>query len=120
MERRPEQDPGPIVRPYTMTRGRTRPTGRSFDLIAIVTALDPGTGSAEGLAPEQVRVLDACRAPVSVADVAAETDLPVAVVRVLLGDLRDRGLLTVRSPAPVAKPPREGLLREVLQGLKAL
>lgn len=120
MEPWPEQDPGPIIRPYTMTRGRTRPSGEFFDLIAIVTALGPGSGNPAGLAPEHVRVLDACLVPASVADVAAETGLPVAVVRVLLGDLRDRELITVRPPASVAKLPKEGLLREVLQGLKAL
>jgi hypothetical protein len=120
MERWPEQDPGPIIRPYTMTRGRTRPSGEFFDLIAIVTVLGPAGGNRVGLAPEHLRVLEACRAPASVADVAAETDLPVAVVRVLLGDLRDRGLISVRPPATVARLPKEGLLREVLQGLKAL
>ncbi|MCG5220644.1 DUF742 domain-containing protein [Streptosporangium soli] len=113
-----DQDAGPIVRPYTMTRGRTRPTGADFDLIAIVTAV-PGEIS-DGLAPEHVRVLGTCQAPVSVAEIASDTRLAVAVVRVLLGDLRDRGLVSLRPPATVARLPQEHLLREVLQGLQAL
>ncbi|GLW08817.1 hypothetical protein Misp01_39470 [Microtetraspora sp. NBRC 13810] len=113
-----DEDAGPIIRPYTMTRGRTRPAGEQFDLIAVVTAVSGGdTGK---LTPEQRHVLATCQAPTSVAEVAADTGLPVAVVRVLLGDLRARGLVTVRPPATIAKLPQEGILREVLAGLKAL
>ncbi|GAA5082067.1 hypothetical protein HNP84_009693 [Thermocatellispora tengchongensis] len=114
-----DDDAGPIVRPYTVTRGRTRPTGAQFDLIAIVTAV-PGGGDTARLTPEHLRVLAACSSPVSVAEAASATGLALAVCRVLLGDLRDRGLVTVRPPATVAKLPQEGLLREVLQGLRAL
>nr|BFE85678.1 hypothetical protein GCM10020093_082790 [Planobispora longispora] len=40
-ERWLDQDAGPIVRPYTVTRGRTRPTSDRFDLIATVVATGP-------------------------------------------------------------------------------
>ncbi|MFC4058754.1 DUF742 domain-containing protein [Planomonospora corallina] len=114
-ERWLDQDAGPIVRPYTVTRGRTRPTGAGFDLIATVVAVRP---PAENLSPEHRRVLAACRHPISVAELASETELAVGVIGVLLGDLRDAGLVTVRtSPGSVVK---ESLLRDVLAGLRAL
>lgn len=107
----------PVVRPYTMTRGRTRPSGENFDLIAIVAATGVPSPMA-GLAPEHFRVLAACRTPASVAEVASGSDLSVGVVRVLLGDLRERQLVTVRAPA--TEPPQEDMLRDVLQALRAL
>jgi len=109
-----------MVRPYAMTRGRTRPTGREFDLIALVVtavpvAADPAVG------PEQAAILALCRDnPLSVAEVAAELDLPLGVVRVLLGDLLDAECIRVRRPVPPAVLPDEHILREVINGLRAL
>ncbi|MFJ8082551.1 DUF742 domain-containing protein [Streptomyces sp. NPDC096205] len=116
---------GPIVRPYAMTGGRTRPgpTGVRFDLIALVT-LDPAAPGAEddaALGPEHRALVDLCRTETqSVAELAAGTDLPVGVVRVLLGDLLELGRVTVTRPVPPAQLPDERILREVIEGLRAL
>jgi Protein of unknown function (DUF742) len=42
------------------------------------------------------------------------------VIRVLLGDLLDHGLIAVRRPEPDNRLPNERLLKEVLNGLQAL
>ncbi|MFF4486390.1 DUF742 domain-containing protein [Streptomyces sp. NPDC001544] len=116
---------GPLVRPYAMTGGRTRPgpSGVRFDLIALVT-LDPGGPTADGnpaLGPEHRSLVDLCRTETqSVAELAAGTDLPVGVVRVLLGDLLDLGHVTISRPVPPAQLPDERILREVIAGLRAL
>ncbi|MFH9012203.1 DUF742 domain-containing protein [Streptomyces sp. NPDC017943] len=115
---------GPLVRPYALTGGRTRPgpEGVRFDLIALVT-LDPaaqGTDDAP-LGPEHRNILGLCRTETqSVAELAAGTDLPVGVIRVLLGDLLELGCVTVSRPVPPAQLPDERILREVIEGLKAL
>jgi len=119
-ERWLDQDAGPLVRPYTITRGRTRAANDQFDLLTTVMATDPSGGSASGLTPEHTRILAACRRPASVADVASEVDLPLTVVRILLADLRDQGLIRVRQQTHAAHMPEPSLLREVIQGLKAL
>ena len=41
---------GPVVRPYALTRGRTRHSGEAFDLVATVTATQPGSRTLAGLA----------------------------------------------------------------------
>lgn len=120
-----DEDAGPLVRLYALTRGRARPTSAEFDLIALVVAEPYGEediyGTAPGLAPEHAALLVLCRrGPLSVAELAAESDLPVGVVRVLLGDLLDAGLIRVRRPIPVSQLPDERLLREVINGLRAL
>ncbi|WP_309094671.1 DUF742 domain-containing protein [Streptomyces sp.] len=57
---------------------------------------------------------------VAVAELAAGADLPVGVVRVLLGDLLELGCVTVSRPVPPAQLPDERILREVIEGLRAL
>ncbi|MFI6816634.1 DUF742 domain-containing protein [Nonomuraea sp. NPDC050328] len=110
-----DEEAGPIVRPYALTKGRTRAAGETLDLVAMVRA----TGEpASGVGPEHEAILRASRSPISVADLAVELDLPVGVVRVLLGDLRDHGLLTVTSQ--VGPRSSERILKEVINGLRAL
>lgn len=163
---------GPVVRPYAMTRGRTRSSSddAGLDLIALVIAQSrdgeedakpgdsggtggdddggpvgdatgDGTGDATGaagedtggadddadvfadnsLAPEHVDIVLLCRrAPQSVAELSAELDLPVGVVRVLIGDLIDADWVRVSRPVPPAELPDESILREVIDGLRAL
>jgi len=114
-----DRDAGPVVRPYALTRGRTQPAGAAFGLIDLVTAAAMRPGDSRGLGPEHRRLMGLCRRPIAVADLASETDLPLGVVRVLLGDLRERGLISVSGPAEQGSP-EESILRSVLDGLRAL
>lgn len=119
-----DSDAGPLVRPYAMTGGRTTsgPEGTRFDLIALVTLCPetPGTDDAL-LGPEHRALVELCRTETqSVAELAAGADLPVGVVRVLLGDLLELGRVAVSRPVPPARLPDERILREVIQGLRAL
>ena len=120
-----DNEAGPLVRPYAMTGGRTKPgpTGVRFDLIALVT-LDPAAPDADddlALGPEHRTLIALCRLETqSVAELAAGADLPVGVVRVLLGDLLELGRVTVSRPVPPAQLPDERILREVIEGLRAL
>lgn len=114
-----DEDAGPLVRPYTMTGGRSAPDRGRFDLITLVVArraIPPSTQ----LFPEQARIVELCRRPLSVAEVGAELDLPLGTVRVLLGDLLEAGLIETHEPPTLSELPSEELLRELLAGLRAL
>ncbi|MFG2333934.1 DUF742 domain-containing protein [Streptomyces sp. NPDC048604] len=119
-----DDDAGPVVRPYAMTRGRTTAATRHrLDLIAVVVpepaADDPGRD--QTLAPEHVEIVERCsELPQSIAELAAGLDLPVGVVRVLVGDLVDEQLVHVTRPVPPAELPDVSILREVINGLRAL
>ncbi|WP_330456617.1 DUF742 domain-containing protein [Streptomyces sp. NBC_00820] len=119
-----DDEAGPVVRPYAMTRGRTTSPGQHrLDLIAVVvTEADAGDPESEPtLGPEHVEIVGLCRAePLSVAELAAELDLPVGVVRVLVGDLVHAELVHVTRPVPPAELPDESILRDVINGLRAL
>ncbi|AWK09378.1 DUF742 domain-containing protein [Streptomyces spongiicola] len=119
-----DDEAGPVVRPYAMTRGRTAgTTEHRLDLIALVVpepaAHDPGRD--QTLSPEQVEIVERCRTtPESIAELAAGLDLPVGVIRVLVGDLVDGALVRVTRPVPPAELPDVSILREVINGLRAL
>ncbi|WP_455361181.1 DUF742 domain-containing protein [Streptomyces sp. SYSU K21746] len=108
-----------------MTGGRTKPgpSNVRFDLIALVVVDDSAADRAAEslLGPEHRALLALCRSETqSVAELAADADLPVGVVRVLLGDLLEAGYVKVSRPVPPAQLPDEKILREVIDGLRAL
>jgi hypothetical protein len=115
-----DQDAGPVVRPYAMTGGRVRATGR-FDVIALVTARDGATADyAMSLQPEHWAIVALTRTPTAVAEVASYLDLALGVVQVLLGDLLEFRLITVDHPAEIDIFPTENVLKAVINGLRAI
>ena len=118
-ERWLDAEAGPVVRPYALTRGRTRPAGESFDLVATVMVTQ-AVADTMSLAPEHIIVLQLARAPTTVADIASDVDLPLGVVRILLADLRELGLIAIRTPVAMAERIDKHTLREVLNGLRGL
>ncbi|MCI4062347.1 DUF742 domain-containing protein [Micromonospora sp. R77] len=112
---------GPVVRPYTLTGGRVRPPVEGFDLVAFVLATESADPVGQpGLQPEHRRLVELARRPVAVADLAADLDLAVGVVRVLIGDLLARRLVTVHRPPAASHLPDDNILKAVVSGLRAL
>ena len=115
-----DRDAGPVVRPYALTKGRTLPSGgESFDLIDVVVATSDRMPEYFRPGPEHRRLLSLCRRPTPIVDLTSEIDLPLGVVRVLLGDLISEGMVRVLS---TQKQPAtdQRLLRMVLDGLESL
>jgi hypothetical protein len=80
---------GPLVRPYTITGGRTPADTERLDL--------------------------------SIAEIAAYVKVPVGVIRVLCGDLIQRGLVITRSPNfRTAQAPSHETLQAVIDALTKL
>lgn len=115
-----DRDAGPVVRPYTMTGGRVRPTAGGFDLVAFVRAIQQAVPEdAPRLQPEHRSILALAQEPISVAEIAARLDLALGVVRVLLGDLLTEGLIVMHEPS-AAQFPDDDILKAVVNGLRAL
>ena len=120
-ERWLDAEAGPVVRPYALTQGRTRHSGEAFDLVATVTATRGRVTDPSVLAPEHLLVLQLARTPTTVVDIASDVNLPLGVVRILLADLRELGLVAIRAPIPTrAQQVDRNTLREVLHGLRGL
>ncbi|MEU1595384.1 DUF742 domain-containing protein [Streptomyces sp. NPDC005708] len=106
---------GRLVRPYTVSNGRTR-LATALDLLSQVMVT--GTVPRGYLGPEHAQALDLCRAPVSIAEVAAHLKLPAVVTKVLVSDLVGCGALTTKPPAFHHNPTDRSLLEAVLDGLR--
>ncbi|MFJ3232995.1 DUF742 domain-containing protein [Streptomyces sp. NPDC086787] len=119
-----EDETGSMVRPYTVTQGRTQPSDRhTIDLMSRVTALDVDAAGS-GVDHARATLLGLVRrGPRPVVELAADADLPLTVVRVLLGDLAEAGLVRIDAPrrlraaGPVDDPE---LLQEIVQRLREL
>lgn len=113
-----DDDAGPLVRPYAVTGGRTRPDRYELDMITLVVAIDPDAHAAH-VEPEHAQVLRVCAYPSSVAEVAARLDLPLGVVKVLISDLIERNYVLFRSSWPPDKPDVD-MMQKVLDGIRNL
>lgn len=114
---RTDNGDGPLVRPYAITRGRITSTRYDLDLVTLVVALRERTELLDR-EPEHEQVLRLCQQPVSVAEVAAASGLPLTVVKVLLGDLIEHHDVIFRAPLGVARTQDPRLLQAVLDGIR--
>ena len=115
-----DHDAGPVVRPYAMTQGRVAPDGGEFDLVAFVVATVPDPAPADRLQPEHHAIVAAAWEPISVVELASNLDLSIGVIRVLLGDLRSAGLISLYEPPAAQQPHDVDVLKAVVNGLRAL
>lgn len=105
-----------FIRPYTITSGRTRAT---VDLPLEATVLVQQADAGNHLALPAHRILEVCHTR-SVAEVAALCAMPVGVVRVLLGDLIEQGLVRLQATITEdsTRDERIELIERTLRGLR--
>jgi DNA-directed RNA polymerase specialized sigma24 family protein len=115
-----DREAGPVVRPYTLTGGRARPITGGLGLLTYVEALYAPEAELVNLQPEHRAILSITRTALSVAEIAARIDLPVGVVRVLVGDLLQASLVSTFESDATTHPPDDGTLQAVIDGLRAL
>jgi hypothetical protein len=109
-----------LVRPYVLTRGRTQGK-RRLAIEALVSTRADGGWNVARLSGEFRSVRSFCRRPRSVAEVAATLSVPLGVVRVLLDDMAEQGLVTIHETKTNSDGrPAMGLLERVLHGLHQL
>jgi hypothetical protein len=109
------------VRPYMVTRGRTRPS----DALPIEALVRATSGVRRGMSSESRRILELAKDDyLSVAELSAHMNLPVGVVRVLVGDLSAQKLVRVdgltASESSYTPATTLSILESVLNGISAL
>ncbi|MET9632602.1 DUF742 domain-containing protein [Lentzea sp. NPDC006480] len=110
---------GPLVRPYALVSGRTRPTWGRLNLATQVRAIRSSSDTS-ALSVEHLEILKMCRKPLSVAEVAAYLHAPLVVAKVLLSDLIQRGDVITSDASRMAVAPDRNLLQKVLDGVRAI
>ncbi|WP_156179094.1 DUF742 domain-containing protein [Saccharothrix sp. ST-888] len=116
-----DHDSGPLIRPFAMTGGRTRPR-YELALEALVSASVAPERLATML-PEHQRICTLCTEVKSVAEVSALLSIPLGVARILVADLAEAGLVAIHQPAAGGESgnqPDVTLLERVLSGLRKL
>lgn len=119
-ERWVDEEAGPIVRSYAIARGRTQPRGIPLDLVTMLATTGREPPRDFRMTREDGRILNICRKPAALADIASDLDLPLGVMKVLIGDLCHMGLLEIRRPGRPMAQTDQRLLQRVLDDLKAL
>lgn len=113
---------GPLVRPFAVTRGRTRSQRDDLNMITMVATTS--YAFTVRLEPEEAEIIRLAQVPQSLAELSAKIRLPLAVTKILVGDLLDDGLLISRSPSPTTTGrngrPEVSMMQAVLDGLRKI
>ena|SRR3989442_8087198 len=122
-----DEPTGALVRPYAVTRGRTRPR-LEIALEALVETTVRGRSAAvrdgsSGQGREHHYIATLCDGRLqSLAEISARMSLPLGVARVLIADMAAEGLVAVYEPTSFDGNDAVGteLLERVLSGLRRL
>ncbi|HEX6497528.1 MAG TPA: DUF742 domain-containing protein [Micromonosporaceae bacterium] len=121
-----DEPTGALVRPYAVTRGRTRPRLEiAIEALIETTPRGRAAGSREAVAHgrEQQYIAQLCDGRLqSLAEIAARMQLPLGVARVLVADMAAEGMVAVYEPTSFDTDDSVGteLLERVLSGLRRL
>ncbi|WP_189078656.1 DUF742 domain-containing protein [Mangrovihabitans endophyticus] len=124
----PERDEptGALVRPYAVTRGRTRPkVDIALEALVETTVRGRSTSGRGGGGSEHQYIAAMCDGGrvQSLAEIAARMQLPLGVARVIVADMASDGLVSVYEPTSLddeTDAVGTELLERVLSGLRRL
>lgn len=115
----PAREPN-LVRPYTLTAGRTE-VGVELPLEAPVETLEAPEAPRWPAGDVRGEIVALCAGRPSVAEIAARLSVPLGVARVLVGDLVAQGYLRVHTTlGDSTTDERRELIGRTLRGLRAL
>jgi hypothetical protein len=119
-----DEPTGALVRPYAVTRGRTRPKlDIAIEALVETTVRGRTAGRPGAQGQEQQYIAELCDGRLqSLAEIAARMQLPLGVARVLVADMAADGLVAVYEPTSFEENDAVGteLLERVLSGLRRL
>ena len=121
LESRAPADQPSLVRPYTLTAGRTH-SRVNLPLEALIEAVVSDKPQRWPGNDVRAQICAMCATSPSVAEIAAHLSLPIGVARVLIGDLVSSGHLRVRATLSDRSTidERRELIGRTLRGLRAL
>ncbi|KAA0024279.1 DUF742 domain-containing protein [Antrihabitans cavernicola] len=118
---RPDFEEPSMVRPYSLTSGRTRPA-IEVALEALIQALPVTEDRRAELGNIEASILALSRQSPSVAEIAAKVGVPIGVARVIVADLVEAGLVrilaTLQEDSSTSE--RRDLIERVLSGLRGI
>lgn len=119
------QDTGPPgeeasgLRPYLLTGGRAGPVDSTLEIEAQVAVTGYGRARVDRLSFERRDIVRLCASPFAIAEIAAQLNLHLGVVRVIVGDLVAEGCLEARRPE-IGVERSVPIIERVIRGLQAI
>jgi hypothetical protein len=110
-----EEVDGNAIRPYLLTGGRTRSIGTDLAVEALVVTR--AGVDRRALTSEQALILEACRTPTAIAEIAVVLSVPIGVARVLVSDLAVTDHVEVCATATTNDV---ALVRRLIAGVRAI
>lgn len=107
-----------FVRPFIMTGGRTRSRKIELRLETLVQRIDAKPTVA--MPSEKLHVLKCCARPTSVAEISAELNLVIGVVKILVGDLVESGHVEVFVEGEVDHDDELDMLTRISNKIRSL
>lgn len=116
---------GRLVRPYTMTGGRTGQDIPTIALEGLVAATPEGLSARHQFRWEAEQIIELAGNGTAIIELAALLDVPVGVVRVVVADLAKRGAVQIIDAPTGTVNDLDGiayanLLKKVLDGIRSL
>lgn len=112
-----DDDTDYLVRPYALTRGRTRNERLDISIQTVVCQSQASLAGAPPAGPVEHEIWTAAAGRLSSADISARLDLPLGVVRVLVGDLAETGHLELGETVATADA---HLIKRLIDGIRAI
>lgn len=106
-----------LVRPFLLTKGRTRSTGVPVVMESLIDRNKIDDDAYRRMDRTKRDIFDLLSERLSAAEVSAKLKLPLGVICVLVGDMGGDGVLQVHKAADVGD---EQLLRRLIDGVRAL
>lgn len=106
-----------LVRPFLLTKGRTRSTGVPVVMESLIDRNKIDDDVYRRMDRTKRDIFDLLSERLSAAEVSAKLKLPLGVICVLVGDMGGDGVLQVHKAADVGD---EQLLRRLIDGVRAL
>ncbi|WP_194817550.1 DUF742 domain-containing protein [Nocardia sp. XZ_19_385] len=117
-----DDEAGPVVRLFAVTRGRSDTRRTDIDMLTLVVTSP--YGALRRHEPEYAAIVRLAQTPQSVAELAAQLRLPITTTKILVGDLIGDGVLDFRAPVATAEngagTSDVTMLRALLEGIRAL
>ncbi|MGI9615538.1 MAG: DUF742 domain-containing protein [Acidimicrobiales bacterium] len=112
-----DDDTSNLVRPYALTRGRTRNERLDVSIQTVVCQSRASLAGGPPTGPVEHEIWAAAAARLSSADISARLDLPLGVVRVLVGDLAETGHLELGETVATGDA---HLIKRLIDGIRAI
>lgn len=106
-----------FVRPFLVTAGRTETDVQGLQFETLIESTDK---SADNLRFEAASLFALCQTAMGIAEISAHLTIPIATVKVIVGDLVKTGHARVHSTIEIADDADVQLIARLIDGVRDL